>query len=337
MTDRDLELRLLTACAVAREAGRLAYDYFIRRAELDVEHKSGAQDLVSIADREVEELIRTRLGGAFPEDRMLGEEGGADDPLEGDDGLLAADADPLDDPLCGPEGEADQAGAGDRPGGSDPGAGSDWGGADRDLNADRDRGAGSDRSGGSGPRQRGLWVIDPIDGTANFLRGLPYWSVALAYLVEGRTEIGVTYDPVHDDLFWARRTTGAYRNERRVRVSSCADPSHAVLGSTFTFRMKIEDYLAMIEGILRAGADHRRMGSTALMMCHVADGRLDGCATMFCNSWDVIGGLLLVREAGGTASDFLAGATLTEPNGAFGCAPDLTGTLEALTRLRAAT
>ncbi len=79
MTDRDLELRLLTACAVAREAGHLAYDYFMRRAELDIEHKSGAQDLVSIADREVEELIRTRLSVAFPEDRMLGEEGGGDD------------------------------------------------------------------------------------------------------------------------------------------------------------------------------------------------------------------------------------------------------------------
>ena len=323
MTDRDLELRLLTACAVAREAGRLAYDYFIRRAELDVEHKSGAQDLVSIADREVEELIRTRLSVAFPEDRMLGEEGGGDDLLEGDDGLLATDADPLDDPLRGPDGD-DHTGAGDR-------------GGNRDLDADNDRDADSDRSGGSEPRQRGLWVIDPIDGTANFLRGVPYWSVALAYLVEGRTEIGVTYDPVHDDLFWARRTTGAYRNERRVRVSRCADPSHAVLGSTFTFRMKIEDYLAMVEGILRAGADHRRMGSTALMMCHVADGRLDGCATLYCNSWDVIGGLLLVREAGGTASDFLDGATLTEPNRAFGCTPDLAETIEGLTRLRPAT
>ena len=110
-----------------------------------------------------------------------------------------------------------------------------------------------------------------------------------------------------------------------------------MLGSTFSFKMPVEDYMRLIEAILRAGADHRRMGSTALMMCHVADGRLDGCATMFCNSWDVIGGLLLVREAGGTASDFLAGATLTEPNGAFGCTPDLTETLEALTGLRAAT
>jgi myo-inositol-1(or 4)-monophosphatase len=264
MTDRDLEVRLLTACAILREAGHLARDYFTRREELAVEHK-GMQDLVSVADREVEELIRTRLVTAFPDDGLLGEEGGGED--------------------SGP------------------------GGA--------------------------LWVIDPIDGTANFLRGMPYWSVTLAYLVAGRTEIGVTYDPVHEDLFWARRGAGAYRNERAIRVSEQTDPKQAVLGSTYTFKMAIADYVRLIEGILRAGADHRRMGSTALMMCHVADGRLDGCLTLYCNSWDVIGGLLLVQEAGGAASDFQDGATLTQPNRAFGCAPGLCAAVEALTGLKA--
>ena len=267
MTDRDLELRLLTACAVLREAGHLARDYFARREQLAVEHK-GVQDLVSVADRTVEELIRTRLAAAFPDDGLLGEEhGGAD--------------------------------------------------------------------GGDGGRSGGLWVIDPIDGTANFLRGMPYWSATLAYVVGGRTEIGLTYDPVHDELFWARRGAGAWRNERRIRVSERTDPQQAVLGSTYTFKMAIADYVSLVEGILRAGADHRRMGSTALMMCHVADGRLDGCLTMYCNSWDVIGGLLLVQEAGGAASDFQDGATLTEPNRAFGCAPGLLATVEALTGLKA--
>ena len=108
---------------------------------------------------------------------------------------------------------------------------------------------------------------------------MPYWSVALAYLVDGRAEIGVTYDPVHDELFWARRGAGAYRNDAPMRVSDCDDPKRAVVGSTYTFKMRIERYVALVEGILRAGADHRRMGSTALMMCHVADGRLDGCVT----------------------------------------------------------
>ena len=217
------------------------------------------QDVVSVADRAVEDLMRARLSGAFPEDDLLGEEGG---------------------------------GAARRPG-------------------------------------AGLWVIDPIDGTANFLRGMPYWSVALAYVRDERVEIGVTYDPVHDELFSARR--GARRPPQpRARCGSAAatDPQRGVIGSTFTFKMGIERYVALLEGILRAGADHRRMGSTALMMCHVADGRLDGCVTGYCNSWDVIGGLLLVEEAGGVASDFIAENGLLEPGSALACTPGLQETLE---------
>jgi myo-inositol-1(or 4)-monophosphatase len=285
MTDRELEQRLLIACAVAREAGHLAYDYFLKRDQLDVEHK-GMQDLVSEADREVEELIRTRLGVAFPDDALLGEEGGGGESEGGEDD----DLDLLD---------------------------------------------GEDEDGEPKKPPPGQWIIDPIDGTANFLRGMPYWSVALAYLVDGKTTIGVTYDPVHDDLFWARRGAGAYRNERPMRVTDCEDPKEAVIGSTFTFKMKIDDYSTLLDKVLKANADHRRMGSTALMMCHVADGRLDGCATMYCNSWDVIGGLLLVEEAGGVASEFTDGATLTEPNKAFGCAPGLGELVSGMTGISA--
>ena len=92
--------------------------------------------------------------------------------------------------------------------------------------------------------------------------------------------------------------------------------------------MGIERYVSVIEGILRAGSDHRRMGSTALMMCHVADGRLDGCATGYCNSWDVIGGLLLVQEAGGVASDFIAENGLLAAGSALAGTPGLQATLE---------
>jgi myo-inositol-1(or 4)-monophosphatase len=257
MTDRDLDLRLLTARAVAREAGKLALDYFNRRAQLQVELK-GMQDVVSIADRAVEDLMRARLAGAFPEDDLLGEEGG---------------------------------------------------GAERRAGA-------------------ALWVIDPIDGTANFLRGMPYWSVALAYVKGDRVEIGVTYDPVHDELFWARRGGGAHRDHAPIQVSGATDPRRGVVGSTFTFKMEIDRYLAIVEGILRAGSDHRRMGSTALMMCHVADGRLDGCVTGYCNSWDVIGGLFLVQEAGGVASDFIAENGLLAAGGALAGTPGLRSTLE---------
>ena len=289
MTDRELEQRLLIACAVAREAGHLARDYFLKRDQLDIEHK-GMQDLVSDADREVEELIRTRLGVAFPDDAMLGEEGGGDG-LDGDDDLIGEE----DDGLIGDEEEPVAA-----------------------------------------PKQApGLWIIDPIDGTANFLRGVPYWSVALAYVEDGRTEVGVTYDPMHDELFAAARGRGATRDGRPIRVSGCSDMSRAIVGSTFTFKMNTDHYAELLRGILGAGADHRRLGSTALMMCHVADGRLDGCATLSCNSWDIIGGLLLVQEAGGVTSDFLDGARLADPNRAFGCTPALADTIAGLTGLRA--
>lgn len=257
MTEHDLELRHLAACAIAREAGRLARGYFERREQLEIEHK-GTQDLVSAADRAVEELIRARLGEGFPDDALIGEEGG---------GREVADA-------------------------------------------------------------AGTWVIDPIDGTMNFLRGMPYWSVAIAYVRGNETVIGVTYDPVHDELFAARRGHGATRDGRPIRVSDTAEAEHAMLGQTFSFKMEIEPYMIALRALLESGCDHRRLGSTALMMCHVADGRLDGCITLRCSSWDVIGGLLLVQEAGGLASDYLAHASLLEPASVFACTPALRGVIE---------
>jgi myo-inositol-1(or 4)-monophosphatase len=179
-------------------------------------------------------------------------------------------------------------------------------------------------------------VIDPIDGTANFLRGVPYWSVALAYVVEGHTELAVTYDPVHEELFAARRGQGARRDGRAIRVSGRTDPGRSALGTAYTFKASMEGYLSLMEGLTRAGLDHRRLGSSALMLCHTADGRLDGCAMIYCSAWDVIGGLLLVEEAGGIASDFLSDAGLTVPGGAFAGTPALRPILESLTGLKAA-
>ena len=264
MTD-PLDLRLLAACAIVREAGQLAHDYFLRRESLEIEFK-GKQDLVSVADRAVEDVIRAHLARAFPEDDVIGEEGGF---------------------------------ANDR---------------------------GGDR----------VWVIDPIDGTSNFLRGVPYWTVALAYVVDGRTEIAVTFDPVHDELYAARRGHGATRNGRRIQVSGRTDPGRCAIGTAFSFKASTEGYLGLIDEVLRSGLDHRRLGSSALMLCHVADGRLDGVAMIYCHAWDVVGGLLLVEEAGGVANDFLADAGLTVPGPAFAGTPALRPTLESLSGVQAA-
>jgi myo-inositol-1(or 4)-monophosphatase len=99
----------------------------------------------------------------------------------------------------------------------------------------------------------------------------------------------------------------------------------------------MEAYLSLMDGLMRAGLDHRRLGSSALMLCHTADGRLDGCAMIYCHAWDVIGGLLLVEEAGGIASSFLADAGLTVPGPTFAGTPALRGALERLTGLKTAT
>lgn len=258
MQEVEIERRRLAAEATAREAGRLARRYFERRDQLEVELK-GMQDLVSVADRAVEDLIRARLGAAFPGDGFVGEEGGA-------------------------------------------------------------TGAGEDQ---------GVWVIDPIDGTMNFLHGVPYWSMVIAYVKDRQVLIGITYDPVHDDLYVAVKGRGATRNGEPIQVSGCTDPQASVIGQTFSFKMEIGPYVRMLEALLRLGADHRRLGSTALMMAHVADGRLDGCATLRCSSWDAMSGLILVQEAGGYASNWFEHATLLEPASVFACTPALKQTIIA--------
>jgi myo-inositol-1(or 4)-monophosphatase len=257
----DLSRKLAVATDVIASAGRLARDYFDRRHELTVEHK-GRQDLVSIADRSVEELIRAELGKAFPEDAFLGEEGG-----------------------------------------------------------------------GSGTEQA-LWVIDPIDGTMNFLRGIPYWCCVIAYVENGRVELGLTMDAVHGDLYAARRGHGATRNGTPVRVSTCTDPQQACAAFAFNFKQPAGPYFDMVTQLTSAGFDHRRMGSSALQLCHVADGRVDATATLSCSSWDVIAGLLLVQEAGGLATDWLDGHTLTETRAVAACTPGIAGPFERATGLQ---
>ncbi len=169
---------------------------------------------------------------------------------------------------------------------------------------------------------RGVWVIDPIDGTSNFLRGMPYWCCVMAYWVDGVTEIGLTYDPVHDELFACRRGQGATRNGQPIRVSG-RPVEAACVGLSFNFKQDARAYAAMIDRLNDAGLDHRRSGSTALHLAHVADGRLDACITRDCQSWDVLAGLALVAAAGGVASCYTKGATLLERRPVLAAAPQL--------------
>ncbi len=173
----------------------------------------------------------------------------------------------------------------------------------------------------------GVWVIDPIDGTSNFLRGMPYWCCVMAYAVDGTTEIGLTYDPIHDEMFACRRGCGATRNRQPIEVSqrSAAD---ACVGLSFNFKQDAREYAEMIERLNARSLDHRRSGSSALHLCHVADGRLDGTITRHCMSWDVLAGLALVEAAGGVASHYSKGASLTEPRAVLATTPGLLAIVE---------
>ncbi len=176
-----------------------------------------------------------------------------------------------------------------------------------------------------------MWVIDPIDGTANFLRGIPSWSVSIAYVADGEIEIGIVDDPVADELFAARRGHGATRNGTSIRVSGCADLTTATVGLGFSYRRPVADYVTVMRRLLEAHCEYRRMGSAAIGLAYVADGRFDGYWEAHVNSWDTLAGLVLVREAGGWVNDFLAGDGLAQGNVVQACTPGILESLAALT------
>jgi myo-inositol-1(or 4)-monophosphatase len=175
-----------------------------------------------------------------------------------------------------------------------------------------------------------LWVIDPIDGTANYVRAIPGFCVSIAYVEAGRTQVGVIYAPMDDELFAAARGRGATLNGVPMAVSGCAAIGEAMVGVGFGMKMPRPRFVRALDRLLEAGAEFRRMGSTALGLAYAAAGRLDGFWTVQTNSWDCLAGLLLVEEAGGWANDFLAEGGLLERHEALGCTPALQPQLAAL-------
>ncbi len=153
------------------------------------------------------------------------------------------------------------------------------------------------------------WVIDPLDGTTNFLHGFPQFSVSIALLHKGRLEQGVVYDPLRQELFTASRGGGAMMNNRRLRVSARTSLSGALLGTGFPYKdhQHLDAYLAMLKDLIKETAGIRRPGSAALDLAYVAAGRLDGFWEIGLNSWDLAAGALLIQEAGGIVGDFTGG------------------------------
>jgi myo-inositol-1(or 4)-monophosphatase len=154
------------------------------------------------------------------------------------------------------------------------------------------------------------WVVDPLDGTTNYLHGFPQFSVSVALRHRGRLECGVVYDPLREEMFTAARGAGAQLNERRVRVANRQSLDGALIGTGFPFREQrhLDAYLGMFKTMIQATAGVRRPGSAALDFAYVACGRTDGFWEVGLSEWDFAAGALLVSEAGGTVSD-LAGGT----------------------------
>ena len=153
------------------------------------------------------------------------------------------------------------------------------------------------------------WIIDPLDGTTNFLHGFPQFAVSIALRHKGRLEHGVVYDPLRQELFTATRGAGAMLNDRRLRVTKRNSLDGALLGTGFPFKSQqhLETYLDMFRALFPNTAGIRRPGSAALDLAYVAAGRLDGFWEIGLNIWDMAAGVLLIQEAGGISSDFLGG------------------------------
>jgi myo-inositol-1(or 4)-monophosphatase len=176
---------------------------------------------------------------------------------------------------------------------------------------------------GGGSFARDVWVVDPIDGTANFARGIPHFAISIAFVRDGRTEIGVVYNVMQDDLYTALRGHGAFLNGEAIHVSGLGDMRQATVEAGWSTRLPLEPYMALVERVKTAGANARRAGSGTLGLAYVADGRIDAYCELHINSWDVLAGLLLIEEAGGWTNDFLANDGLRNGNAVLACTPEL--------------
>ena len=158
------------------------------------------------------------------------------------------------------------------------------------------------------------WIIDPLDGTTNYLHGFPQFSISIALRNKGVLEQALVYDPLREEMFTASRGGGAQLNDRRIRVSSRKSLDGALLGTGFPYRERahLDAYLGMLKVLISETAGIRRPGSAALDLAYVASGRVDGFWELGLSQWDIAAGALLVKEAGGVVSDFNNGERYLE-------------------------
>lgn len=162
----------------------------------------------------------------------------------------------------------------------------------------------AEESGASGDSEH-VWIIDPLDGTTNFIHGFPQYAISIAQTHKGVLQHAVVYDPNRNELFTASKGAGAYLNERRIRVSKRVKMNEALIGTGFPFRYfeHVDAYLGIFRDMMHKTAGVRRPGAAALDLAWVAAGRIDGFWELGLSPWDMAGGALLITEAGGLVGD----------------------------------
>lgn len=259
-----LSARLTVMEQVARRAGQLAHDYFGRLDGLEIETKRTLTDMVTIADREVEQVIRGRLQAEFPEDAFLGEEYGLS---PGSSGLT--------------------------------------------------------------------WVVDPIDGTAPFLNGMPGWCVSIGLMDVQGPLLGAIFAPVLDEMFLGGRDMGTTLNGRPVRVTQRFDLSTGLLGIGMNDLAAADQQGRLYADLAREGIAHVRYGSGALMLAFVAAGRLVGYCEPRMSLWDCLAAYALIEGAGGRVAATGSAALQGGKFGVLAATPQDYDRLTALTRFDA--
>ncbi len=179
-----------------------------------------------------------------------------------------------------------------------------------------------------------IWVVDPIDGTSNFLRGIPLFGVSIAFVADGQTQVGVIAEPMRGLIYSAQRGRGAYANGQRLQVGAPIGFEEAIVGVGFNLRQDRQRFFKFLEALFARGGEFRRLGAASIALTQVAQGGLDAFWQGHLASWDVLAGLLLVEEAGGVSCDFLKNDGLTQGGPVLACVPTLAAALGELTGIK---
>jgi myo-inositol-1(or 4)-monophosphatase len=177
------------------------------------------------------------------------------------------------------------------------------------------------------------WIIDPLDGTTNFMHGFPVFSISIAVARNGKLQHAVVYDPLRQEIFTASRGEGAQLDGRRIRVSKQRSLDNSLIATGFPYRMtqpNMDRYLGMLRDVMIAASGVRRPGSAALDLCYVAAGRVDGFWELGLSQWDIAAGALMIREAGGRISDFQGGDGYLESGNVVAGSPKIYSALSKL-------